>query len=179
MASVTLAGPQVVNVRFQRDVSGARKVVEACALELQSRIASEFERVATYAGPLARNTSAYNVQKALEGYDLRRGHRTGALQSAINNQRLYAVSGGGRNWRIRFSDRPILSAVGHARYYIPQKVQGGKIAGVRRDWLEGCRERLDAAEKGSAQSSQPAIGQRRPLEQERGLLENILRFISG
>jgi|GEM_PF-3549422 len=179
MASVTLSGAQLVVIVFDNDVSGARAAVETCGRELQARIASEFERVSTYAGPLAQNSPAYNVQKALNGYDLRRGHRTGALQSAINSQRLFTVSGSGKRWRIQFSDRPILSAVSHARYYIPQKVQGGKIAGVRRDWLKGCKSRLDALDKGATPAPAQLLQPRRSLRPSTGLLDRLVRFVTG
>lgn len=143
MATVSLAGAQRVVVKAAIPVNELRSLLERCARLLQARMASTWEQAANYAGPLPPNTTAYNVRKALKGFDLRRGHKTGALQSALYNLTLYTVTASEGGGEIRFNDRALLSSVPHARYYKQQKAE---IVGVNSSWLSECKAAVSRAE---------------------------------
>lgn len=179
MAQVALAGSSVVRVTFDYPVrpSEARAGLERAGRLLQDRVASEFEKAQTHAGPLARNSTAYNIRKVLQGLDIRRGHRSGRLQNALYGVKAYSVSGSGRRWAIRFSDLAVVSRVPYARWYIRDKVPSGKLVGVERAWLPPVREVAEAIDAGArvrterAQRPQPATAM--------ASLRNLIEFVTG
>lgn len=182
MATVTLASPQVVRINFTNtpSVTAANTLLTECASEIQGRIARAFEQVQTYRGPLARNSPAYNLRKALSGFDLRRGHRTGAFQRTLYTAILYRVSGSGRTWTIRFSDDPLYNSLSYARYYAKSKAPGGSIVGVRNEWLADCRTRAQALDNSSfVPPAAPEVFPIQELESEGGFLQSVVRFITG
>jgi hypothetical protein len=129
--------------------SAARRGLDQAARLLQDTIAKQFEVAQTYAGPLAPNTTAYNIRKVLQGLDIRRGHRSGRLQNALYGVRAWTVRGGGKRWTISFDDAAVRARVPYARYYIQQKTPGQRIMGVQRSWLPQIQPIVDAIEAGA------------------------------
>lgn len=109
-----------------------RAFAKDVAARLQDRIADEFEDERTFKGELKENTDAYTDSKVAAGLDPRRGHRTGALQDALRSARLWQVVGE----RIVFSEGRLMTAIDYATYYAASKARGGKIVGVRKQWVQ-------------------------------------------
>jgi hypothetical protein len=119
---------------------------------VQGDIARLFEGARTALGPLLPNDPEYNVRKILDGFDPRRGHRSGQLQSVMYDVQAFRISAirGGRA-KITFSDNAIEGAVEYAEYFIAAKVRGGKLmvptAGMVQQLQGFLRGRLPEAER--------------------------------
>jgi hypothetical protein len=127
----TLSGLQIVNIT---GFTGQRARVIDAAWEMQRELAERFEGSRTGAGALLPNSREYNVRKVMDGFDPRRGHRTGAIQEALYTVPCFTVRGSKRDgkWLVRFSDAPLISAVDHAEYYAEQKARGGVLVALNK-----------------------------------------------
>ena len=119
----------------QLDAVNTRAAVVSFADGLQQKIATTFELSRTWGGSLKPNKQSYTVDKILEGFDIRRGHRTGALQTAMYEVPCWRVSGGGgKPWRVTFTDTAIRARLTYAEYFIEAKVKGGSLMGFKPEW---------------------------------------------
>lgn len=82
------------------------------------------------------NTMRWNLHKAMEGSDPRRGHQWGMIQSVIGRATLFGVSGVKAGTAVvTFSDRMLQALAPHAYWYARKKVPGGIIMAVNPAWL--------------------------------------------
>lgn len=179
MAELRLVGSHTVVVRFAYSPapSNAHEGLNKVGRALQDNVAKSFETATTYAGPLAPNTPAYNVRKVLQGYDIRRGHRTGRLQVALYGAKAWRVSGGGKRWTIRFDDLAIRSRVPYARWYIKSKTPQGRLVGVNPAWLPAVKPMVDAIEAG-ARPSEMRQSMRQGV-QAPTIIRRLVEFVTG
>lgn len=146
MISVRRINDYTVSITgFDPDKVGAMKARAAeIAEELQGRMAALFEEELTYKGALKANTDPYTEAKISQGYDPRRGHRTGALQEALDTETLWRVTGNKNEVRIVFEEEALYGAVDYATYYAEAKVRGNRILGVKAAWIAGIAAELNA-----------------------------------
>lgn len=154
-----MASARMVNrTQFEVIPSGGEDVrgfANQIARLLQERIASEFERANTASGPLRANQSEYSVRKVLKGFDPRRGHRTGRLQSALYTVPAFTTTIAGGRARVSFNDAGIGASVPYASFYTAAKVPGQRIMQFRRVWLEeAARQVIGRTEPTRARAAQ-------------------------
>jgi hypothetical protein len=128
---------------------GPRAAVVDAAWEMQRRLAGAYEGSETGGGPLRANTQEYTVRKIMDGWDPRRGHRTGETQDALYSVQCFTVTGSSRSgeWTITFSDRALIVAVGdYVEYFAQAKAVGGRIVTMRRAWVDAAAATLRGAE---------------------------------
>ena len=123
-------GPQLQTFNTAADPAEDAAVAAAIAAQAQRLIATAFERMMAPLGPLRDNTTAYTQSKIAQGFDIRRGHRTGELQRALYEVPLWSVTPSVEGATVRWSDAPLIAAVPHAVYYLAEKVPGGSLASV-------------------------------------------------
>lgn len=69
-----------------------RAILDDLGRRAQTYIAIQWDAEKTGTGrPLKPNSAAWTIRKIMKGWDLRRGHRKGILQRAIQGARLYVV----------------------------------------------------------------------------------------
>lgn len=123
-----------------------KREVNRCARAMQRNIYNLFETSRYAGGALLPNSPEYNLRKVLSGYDPRRGHRTGALASALKSQRLWRMSANNKRIVVRFSSSLIGGTAGaYARHYESQKAPLGLLSLLPR-WLRECEGKLRRAE---------------------------------
>lgn len=98
------------------------------------QIAEDFADEKAAGRALKANTPAYDESKARLGLDLRRGHREGHLQAALDEARWFKVGAvqGNETATIELTEDRLFHAVEWAEYYQRLKVVGGKILVVTR-----------------------------------------------
>ena len=142
-ALVRLVGPFTVAISGLAygglPVATWRKVLNAMGVSLQQEIANAFSKQRTAAGWLVANKPSYTAQKARQGYDTRRGHRTNTLQSLLRPEatKLFVVRGPYKNGnaRIIFRENLLHSVVGYSKYYEENKVRGAGILQLSMRWV--------------------------------------------
>ena len=111
-------------------------------LQVMIAISYSQERVAGRAHFLV-NSVGWNLHKALEGSDPRRGHQWNRIQSAIGRAPLFGVSGvKAGSAVVTFSDRMLQALAPHAYWYARKKVPGGVIMAVNPAWLSQAGQML-------------------------------------
>lgn len=109
------------------------------------QIAEDFADEKAAGRALKANTEAYDDAKAAQGFDLRRGHRTGTLQDALDDGgffRVGAIQGNGTATVTLLEDR-LFASVEWAEYYQQRKVVGGKILVVSKRMAGAAEEYLN------------------------------------
>ena len=141
---------------------GPRRAIVDAAWEMQRQLARAYEASETGGGALRANSAEYNVRKVLDGDDPRRGHKSGALQSALYRVQCFRVRGNQRTgtWTIDFSDRALVAAVGnYVEYFAAAKARGGHIVTMRRPWVNSAVSvLLGSAPSAPREALRPADG---------------------
>lgn len=116
--------------------------IDDFATDLQAAIAEMFGKQRVAGRWLRPNTPEYDARKRRQGYDPRRGHRTNALQRALESRRLYTISfsGNGRVF-VTFLESRLQQRIPYAEYYADAKTLGGAI-------LQASKRMVDQAAKG-------------------------------
>lgn len=124
------------------------KALNVMGEAVQQKIADAFSKQRTASSPLRFNKPEYTAQKAKDGYDTRRGHRTNTLQSMLRPvaSKLFVVYGPfkGGTARIVFREALLHGVVPYAEYYEAAKVVGGHILKVAKVWAQAVRAPIDA-----------------------------------
>lgn len=109
---------------------------------LQDEIYNEFAAQRVAGKQLRANTPEYNQQKAMQGYDTRKGHRTNELQAALAGSRLFVVTFNPGRAFLTFSENRLISRAAQAEYYADAKVHGGRILAVSAAMVKRASGRL-------------------------------------
>lgn len=109
---------------------------------LQDEIYNEFAAQRVAGKQLRANTPDYNQQKAKQGYDTRKGHRTNELQMALAGSRLFVVTFNPGRAFLTFSENRLISRAAQAEYYADAKVHGGRILAVSAAMVKRAGTRL-------------------------------------
>lgn len=107
-----------------------RRWLDDLGRRAQTYIAIQWDMEKTGTGrPLRPNSAAWTARKAAKGWDLRRGHRKGILQRAIEGARLYVIGAITPNGtaEIRFLEARLIArvkekGVHYLPYYVAAKV---------------------------------------------------------
>lgn len=126
-------------IRFTSVETPANILMDIATLvgaRLQKMIATEFKKQKTFGGALGANKSSYTSWKLKNRYSPLRGHKTGALQRAIERTRCFTVSRLSANRvELNFSDDPLRVAIPYAIFYSENKVKRNRIIGIPSSWV--------------------------------------------
>jgi hypothetical protein len=123
MVTVRLEGPSRIVIEGVSGVRGVGDVIRRELDKIQAAIAEAFETEFAYGGALKKNTPEYERRKVAEGYDPRRGHRTGELQDALNDVKSWQLRRVGTGYHAIINDDKVIQTVWHAEYYIESKTR--------------------------------------------------------
>ena len=145
------------------------------ARNLQRKVAKSFAAQKTGgASWLIANSPKYTAAKAADGLDIRRGHRTNQLQTALNTAKLTMVTltmqGPNEAAARIIMEEPVLHAmVPHSVYYEEMKVRTGGILTLAASWVREealkLTARMRAAQAKRIQASQNVLRQNLALRQ--------------
>lgn len=129
--------------------------VAAFARALQKTIADNWELSRAWSGPLGANTQKYQVWKILNGFDIRRGWKTGKLGDTIKTIKCWSARKTNDGWQVTFTDAPLLAAVPYAVYYREMKVRGDIIMGVNASWVREAEPELGQPRQKQPRQARP------------------------
>lgn len=102
------------------------------ASQAEERIAEDFDNERGNGLKLLPNSAAYDEWKAANGFDERRGHKSGVLQEELDAGGFARVSVQGASATITFIEQLLYERVDYAEYYTENKVKGGKLLTFRK-----------------------------------------------
>lgn len=114
---------------------------QVLAHRLQAKMAKEFNRERTHAGPLKKNKPSYNRWKERQGLGTKRGHATGALQHAMSAVPAWFVQKTKTGAAIYFDLDELHDHTGYAGYYSYFKTKGNSLVGIKPEWIRESRGR--------------------------------------
>lgn len=138
-----------------------KPLLRIMARGLQDRIAQAFEVEEYGDGSLKPNTPEYDADKLRDGWDLRRGHRTGELQDRLWSLTLFTIKGpkdGVATITLNF--RKLQSVVDYAKWYQRRKAPKGLVTKLAPEWVLEIRQAVQIAAPAIARKLQAAIGRR-------------------
>ena len=162
---VRLLGPEVgvklIITGLVGLVKDWRPLLRIMARGLQNRIAEAFEVEEYGGGSLNKNTQEYDEEKLREGWDLRRGHRTGELQDRLFSLTLFTVDGPEKGVAtITLNFRKLQLVVDYAKWYQRRKAKKGLLTALAPDWVREIRGAVKIAAPAIARKLDAALGRR-------------------
>jgi hypothetical protein len=149
----------LIVIRGGREVAGTFAVARRHAATIQQRVSDEFQLAKAYGGALKANSRDYDIWKILNGFDIRRGHKTGQLQEAMEEVQCWrVVPMNAKDVEIRFSDAFLRRLAPYAEFYIAAKTRRGIVMAATTKDARSLQAELNALEraKGRKDRTRPA-----------------------
>jgi hypothetical protein len=97
----------------------------------EERIAEDFDNERGNGYALKVNSEEYEEWKAANGFDGRRGHKEGTLQSELDAGGFYTVAVQGLAATITLHEQLLYDRADHIEHYVASKVRGGALLTVK------------------------------------------------
>jgi hypothetical protein len=167
-----------------------QRQIDLFASLLQDEIYNSYAAEIVAGRKLRRNDPDYDKRKIEQGYDARRGHREGRIQSALAGSRLYVTSLVTGRAIVTFVESRLISRAPHAEPYAERKVTGGRILAFTRKqvvaagraftiWARGKERQAATQRKADAKKTAAllrASGQNLPLKVARRVRDLTAAF---